>query len=125
MTVTSVLFQPLLVAGVGVAVMDGLVWSMLIVTVVLAVLPARSTAVPVTAWVSPSVVRVSGAGQTAMPERASLQVKVTVTGVLFHPLPLAAGAALASMVGLVVSTRALTGVLGLPVWPLVSVEATA
>jgi hypothetical protein len=47
-TVTGPLFQPLLLAGVRTAVIRGLVLSMLTVTVVVALLPALSIAVPAT-----------------------------------------------------------------------------
>ena len=48
---------------------------------------------------APESVNVTGLGQEAMPERASEQVKVTVTGPLFQPLALGAGEATAVMVG--------------------------
>jgi len=40
---------------------------------------------------APSVVTVTGAGQFATPEMASLQVKLTVTLELFHPAAFGAG----------------------------------
>ncbi len=50
----------------------------------LAVLPARSTHVPVTDRPAPSPT-VTGDGVPATPDRASEQVKLTVTGSLFQP----------------------------------------
>src|SRR5712691_11549866 len=91
-TLTSVLFQPLpLAAGVAVAVTAGGVRSMLIVTLAEAVLPALSTAVPLTVWLAPSVPTTTVAGQVSIPERTSVHVNPALTGVLFQPLPLGAG----------------------------------
>src|SRR5437773_2086852 len=97
--VTSVLFQPLPFAAVRTAVMRGRSLSMLTMTVTAAVLPALSWVVPVTAWSAPSLVRVTGAGQESMPERASAQAKFTVTSALFQPSPLGAWVRFAVMVG--------------------------
>src|SRR5438552_15444864 len=72
-------------------VMPGGVLSMLIpVTVAVALVPAWLTAVPGTVCPVPSAVTVVGLGQVAMPDCASAQVKVTVTLLLFQPLPFAA-----------------------------------
>ena len=99
-TVTCPLFQPAaLAAGDADAVMVGEDLSIFNVTLAEAELPALSVAVPEMVWFSPSAVTVIGAGQEAMPERVSEQVKVTVTGPLFQPLALAAGEAEAVMVG--------------------------
>src|SRR5438105_2206239 len=76
---------------------------LMLLTVKVAVLPARSLAVPVTLWLAPSLLRGTGAVQVSMRERASPHRKVAVTFVLFQPLPLGAGAALPVMVGGVVS----------------------
>ena len=58
-----------------------------------AVLPARSVQVPAADWSAPwSRTDVPPASVT--PERASVQVQVTVTSPLFQPAALAAGAAL-------------------------------
>src|SRR5213592_3325798 len=84
--------------------MVGLVLSMLTLTVVVAVFPAVSTAVPVMVWLAPSSVRVTGVGQAAMPDNASPQVKVTVTSPLFQPLVLAACDTEAVIAGGVLST---------------------
>src|SRR5205823_4797678 len=69
----------------------GAVLSMLTMTVVEASLPARSTAVPVTFSPSPSAVSVTAGEQAATPLPTSLQVKLTVTSLLFHPAALGAG----------------------------------
>ena len=45
------------------------------------------------------MVKVTGLGQLAIPDKASEQVKVTVTGPLFQPLELGAGETTAVMVG--------------------------
>ena len=56
LTVTFALFQPAAFgAGVRAGTTPGGVLSILSVTEVLAMLPARSTAVPVTTWLAPSV----------------------------------------------------------------------
>ena len=69
-----------------------------------AVWPARSRAVPLTGWFAPSVEMVIRAGQSAMPEAASLHVNVTVTSVWFHPMAFGGGSSEAVMVGGVRST---------------------
>ncbi len=86
-TVTSVLFQPSgLASSTRAAVTDGAVRSMLTpVRVAEALLPARSVAVPLAPRLVPSALRVTGLGQLSMPERASVQVKLMATGVLFQP----------------------------------------
>ena len=77
---------------------------MLTVRVAEAELPARSVTVPVTDWLAPLAVRVVDTGQgTARPDSASEQVKLTVTLVLFQPLPLAAGLWDAVILGAVLS----------------------
>jgi hypothetical protein len=92
LTVTLELFQPAaLVAGASAGVIVGGVLSILSVTLVLALLPAASVAVPETIWLAPSVVIVCGAGQTATGEVASAQTNVTVTFVLFHPAAFGTG----------------------------------
>src|SRR5438045_358702 len=103
-TVTSVLFQPApLAAGVRLPPIAGAVVSMLTVAGSVALLPALSTAVPGTGWLAPAVATVVGAVQVAMPERASAQVKVTVTSVLFQPAPFAGGVCAWLIVGDVLS----------------------
>ena len=69
-----------------VAVVTGLVRSMLMPeTVVLAMLPATSTAVPVTDWFAPSPESVTGPVTLATPDWSSVARKVTVTGALYQP----------------------------------------
>src|SRR5437660_173540 len=82
--------------------MMGAVLSILTIATAVAVLPALSVTVPVTLWPAPSP-SVVGAGQEATPESASLQVKLTVTSVLFQPLALGAGLGEALMLGAVLS----------------------
>jgi hypothetical protein len=77
----------------------GGVLSMLSVTPAVAVLPARSVAVPSTTWFAPSVVTSAGGGQDATPLARSAQVNVTVTPVLFQPAALGCGAAFAPTAG--------------------------
>ena len=81
----------------------GGVLSMFKVTLAEAELPATSTAVPDTVWFSPSVVTVIGEVHWAMPDKVSLQLKLTVTFVLFQPFALACGLEDAVMVGRVLS----------------------
>src|SRR5436305_1845100 len=99
-----VLFQPAaLGAGDTVAVMMGAVLSRLTVSAVLAVLPAKSVACLVIAWLPPSALTSTGLGHTATPEPASLHENITVTSELFHPAALARGLAVAEMAGGVLS----------------------
>jgi hypothetical protein len=74
--------------------------------------PALSTAVPLT-WLTPSFANVTGEGQAATPESESLQEKLTVTAVLFHPAELGAGVATAVMTGGVRSRFKVTVVVAL------------
>src|SRR6266516_7248637 len=76
-------------------------------TVALPTLPAMSVAVRVRDWFAPLTVRVMSSGQTARPDRASEQVKCTVTGPMYQPLlplvplriaPLMLGAVLSSLI---------------------------
>jgi hypothetical protein len=74
LTVTLELFQPAaLGAGVTVATIVGRVLSMLRVTVEVALVPALSVAVAVTACAAPSVVTTCAAGQEATPDNESEQ----------------------------------------------------
>src|SRR6266581_8929254 len=108
LTVTSVLFQPLAFAsGERVAVMMGPDLSMWTVTLVDAWFPARSTAVPETVCV-PSAITVTGSGQVATCERLSAHENVTVTSLLFQPLALGGGTAVAAIVGGVLSMLTVT-----------------
>src|SRR4051794_18425659 len=92
-TVASPLYQPLAFGGV-VAEPDsvGATLSMLMpLTVVLEELSALSVTVPVTDWFAPLLPKTTGAVEDFTPDVASVGVKLTVTGLLFHPFPLAAG----------------------------------
>src|SRR5450830_797663 len=106
---TLVLFHPAsLAAGVAPAkAIPGAVLSMLMPPWVLMadVLPARSAHVPEADRSAPSVLRVwLTVGSTTPEPPGSVQSHVTVTAVLFHPAPLAAGVALAkAMTGAVLS----------------------
>src|SRR5215471_2331414 len=82
-----------------------------------AVFPAMSVACPETFWLWPSLATVCWPEQLATPDRLSTQLKLTVTLLLFHPAPLGAGAAVAVMVGGVLSMlkTVLTGVV-FPAW---------
>ena len=66
---------------------------------VFAVLPALSTAVPTIGCFAPSVETVTGAGHAWIPDSESEQTKLTMTSVLFQPFSLAAGDAVAVIVG--------------------------
>src|SRR5207253_2980946 len=72
-------------------------------TVVLALVPALSVAVPVADWAAPAALRVIGLVQLAIPERTSEQRKLAVTSLLFQPLALAAGLRLPLIAGPVLS----------------------
>ncbi len=90
----------------GVAAMVGSILSILTVAVVLASLPAWSTAVPVTCCPSSLLVSVVESVQLAMPEpfSSSSQVNVTVTFVRFQLRVFGAGSSEARMPGAVRST---------------------
>ncbi len=92
LTVTGPLFQPFELGGTDLElVMIGCVRSTLIlVWELLAEFPALSMHVPVTDWPPPSP-RFELDGVLNTPERASVQVKLTVTVTLFQPLVLAPG----------------------------------
>ncbi len=88
LTVTVPLFQPLEFApGEPEPVMLGGVVSMLTpATVAVAVFPALSVQVALRDWPAPSVEIIWGVtGAVATPDKASVQVKETVTGPLLHP----------------------------------------
>src|SRR6476620_10830607 len=76
-------------------------------TVVVPLLPALSTAVPVTVFV-PWVDTVVSGWQEAIPLTESWQSKVTVTGVRYQPAPLGLVVARPVIVGAVLSTSAVT-----------------
>ncbi len=102
---TLELFQPAaLAAGDKVAVIVGGVLSIFSVTLVVALFPAASVAVPEMICVAPSVVTVCGPGQLTTADVASLQANVTVTLLLFQPAAFGAGEAVAVIVGGALST---------------------
>ncbi|MEK7426875.1 MAG: hypothetical protein AAB131_23895 [Actinomycetota bacterium] len=70
----------------------------------MAVFPALSVAVPMTAWLAPSVVTVTGLVQESIPEVVSWQVNVTVTLAWFQPSALGGGETAAVIVGGTLST---------------------
>ena len=81
----------------------GSVLSRFTVTVVVAVFPALSTAVPVISWPAASAETTIGDGQTAIPDSVSLHAKLMVTSALFQPAALGSGVMVAMMVGAVLS----------------------
>ena len=105
-TVTSALYQPAALAARSTEPeMVGAVLSRLTTAGSVALLPARSTAVPGTGCAAPSVEIVCGAVQEAIPDSASVQSKVTVTSELFQPAAFAAGDRVCPIVGGVRSIR--------------------
>src|SRR5712691_460362 len=106
--VTLVLFQPFaLAAGAGVAATASTACSTLKVTLVDAVFPALSVAVPLNVWFAPSVVTLMVAGQLAVPESVSVHAKATVAGNLTTPLT-GAGVTVAVTPGFVLSIFSVT-----------------
>jgi hypothetical protein len=104
LTVTFVLFQPCaLAAGKAEAAIDGSVSSTFKLTLVDAVFPAASVAVPETTWFAPLEETRIGCGHCAIPEGKSEQLKLTVTFVLFHPAESGVGETLAVIDGAVSS----------------------
>lgn len=100
LTVTFVLFHPAESGdGETLAAIAGGVLSMLTFTLVVAVTPALSVAVPCTTWFAPSVATVTGDGQLFTPTFVSEHVNVTVTLEMFQPLALGAGLSVAVTVG--------------------------
>jgi hypothetical protein len=103
LTVTGVVFHPFaLGAGDTLAVIVGKVVLTFNVTLVDALFPATSVAVPVITWLAPCAT-VTGPGHEAIPEIASEQVNVTVAFWLIHPLLLGAGETAAVITGGLVS----------------------
>jgi hypothetical protein len=102
--VTSVLYHPLAFGLlVGAALRVGGVSSMLMPpTLVLAVLPAASTADPWTLWSAPSP-RCAGPLTVSIPESVSLPVNETVTSPRYQPNAFAARSGAPVMVGAVLS----------------------
>ena len=86
----------------------GGVLSRLITREAVAVLPARSRAVPEIAWLAPSVLTRMGPGQKSIPLSESEHVNVAVTLELFHPAALGGGLSAVDMTGGVLSTLTIT-----------------
>ncbi len=119
-TVTSELFHPAgLGGGAGVAITESGANCTLNVTLVDAVFPALSVAVPLNTCPAPAVVTFMGAGQIAMPESPSVQVNVITAGAVTTPLAPGAGVTVAVMAGGVLSIFSV--VLALAVCPAASV----
>jgi hypothetical protein len=107
-TVTSELFHPAaLAAGAALALTESAVCCTFNVSVVEAELPALSVAVPLNLSLAPAVVTLIDAGQLAVPESASVQVKDTTAGRVTTPL-IAAGITLAVIPGFVLSMFSVT-----------------
>src|SRR5258708_3585130 len=91
-TVRSLLFQPAaLDAGLTLARIASGASCTVSVRLVEAVFPAMSVAVPLKTWPVPTIVRLTGCGQLAIPESASVQLNVMVAGAVTMPLASAAG----------------------------------
>src|ERR1700722_1025575 len=104
-TVTFVLFHPAeLAAGDTDAEIVGSACSRFTFAEAVVVFPARSVAEPETGWFAPSLEINVEAGQVATPENESVQVKVTVTGAVSHPLEFGAGEILGITLGGVLSS---------------------
>ena len=95
----------------------GAVLSRLTVALAVALFPALSMPEPVTAWLAPSAVTVTGSVQDSMPLIASEQSKLTVTSVLFQPAKLGVGLTVAVMVGGSLSIPMTSTVITLPGLP--------
>jgi hypothetical protein len=107
-------------AGEMLPTIVGGVFPMLSVILAVFVLPAASVTVPVITWPAPSVLTVFGGEQLVMAETAAVQVKFTVTLVLFHPAVFADGVADAVMEGRLNSIF-IVGVVTVAVFPALSV----
>src|SRR2546422_683900 len=108
-TVASRLVQPFAFGpGVTVARIVGAVRSMLMRAPANAMFPARSTARPSVSCPAPSVVTVTGSLTVAIPDRASLALKRTVTSVRFQPAAFGGGSTDAAICGGVRSMLTLT-----------------
>jgi hypothetical protein len=100
LTVTGLVSQPLeFGAGEIFGIIVGGVLSSLITTVAVAVPPAASVTVPLTGMFEPCVVTTVGEGQVTIGAPPAVQVKLTVTGLLFHPAEFGEGATSGVMVG--------------------------
>jgi hypothetical protein len=128
-TVALLLYQPFDPFGPAVTAAEivGRVVSILTVTTLLKLLwfPARSVALAV-AEDEPEALKVWLAGQVAIPDPPSAQVKLTVTGVvLFQPAAVGAGDAAATIVGAVLSILTVIMLLGALTFPALSVAVRA
>src|SRR5947209_5231976 len=102
-TVTSLLYHPALLAASACPLKSGAVLSTLMPdTVVPALFPATSVAVPDALWLAPSP-RMVGTEQPATPERVSAQANVIVTSLLYHCRAFGVPFVAPLMVGLVLS----------------------
>jgi len=119
-TVTLESFHPA-VFGTGEtdAEMVGFACSRFTLADAVAEFPAMSVAVPETGWFAPSVENRVEEGQVAIPDNESLQVKLTVTGLVSHPLEFGAGERFGITVGGVLSSLITT--VAVPVAPAASV----
>src|SRR5258708_5963817 len=84
--------------------------------------PATSVQVPLAEKPVPSVLRITGAVQLAMPESASEPANVTVTLVLFQPAAFGAGEILGTIEGGLVSILTVTDVEAVAPWPFVALH---
>jgi hypothetical protein len=104
-TVTAALFHPAeLAAGDTDAEIVGRACSRFTFAEAVALLPAMSVAVLETGWLAPSLEIRVDEGQVAIPDKESLQVKLTVTGLVSHPLEFGAGEMFGITVGGVLSS---------------------
>src|ERR1700692_989716 len=104
-TFTAELFQPLAFgSGEITGTMVGGVLPILSVTLAVLVFAAASVSVPLMTWFAPSVLTTCGLGQLVMGAVEAVQVKLTVTLVLFQPFALGPGQATATIDGKVSST---------------------
>jgi hypothetical protein len=100
LTVTGAVSHPLeFGAGERFGIIVGGVLSSLITTVAVAVAPAASVTVPITGMLDPCVVTTVGDGHVTIGAPPGEQVKLTVTGLLFHPPEFGCGATSGVMVG--------------------------
>jgi hypothetical protein len=100
LTVTGAVSHPLAFgAGEIFGIIVGGVLSSLITTVAVAVAPAASVTVPLTGMFDPCVVTTVGEGQLVIGAPPGVQVKLTVTGLLFQPAEFGEGATRGVMVG--------------------------
>ena len=100
LTVTGLVSHPLeFGAGEMFGITVGGVLSSLITTLAVAVAPAASVTVPATGMLAPSVEMICGKGQMVIGAPPGLQVKLTVTFVLFQPAAFGGGATTAMICG--------------------------